>query len=420
MNNWTTSKLGNVASIITGPFGSQLHQSDYVDEGVPSIMPQNIGDRIVDFNGIAYISEQDANRLSRYRVKENDIVYSRRGDVEKHAIITDALSGALCGTGCLRVRFTNNDVLPEFISFYLNRPETKKWIRQHAVGSSMPNLNSGILADVPICYPHKATQVSIIAILKSIDRKIQLNNRIIAEHESMAKTIYDYWFAQFDFPNAEGRPYRASGGALVWNEQLKQEIPKGWDVTTLSTKGDFKNGINYDKDSIQERTVKIINVRDISSSSSVLLSETLDSISLEDDEISKYLVNKNDILIARSGIPGATRIMPPDTSETIYCGFIIRYRVADAISKPYLFFAIKQFEQASLSQSGGTILKNISQDTLKDTIVVMPDKMVLTAFDNQVNPILDLQYTKSRETYELVKLRDWLLPMLMNGQVTVK
>lgn len=226
MSEWTNDTLGCIASIITGPFGSQLHQSDYVENGTAVIMPQNISERSIDFEGIAYIDEVNAMRLQRYKVKKNDLVYSRRGDVEKHAFITDRLAGALCGTGCLRVRFTTDKIHPDFVSLFLNKPETKKWLNNHAVGSNMPNLNTEILSAIPVSYPAKQEQILISNTLSCIDRKIALNNRIIAELEAMAKTIYDYWFVQFNFPNAEGKPYRQSGGEMVYNETLKREIAK--------------------------------------------------------------------------------------------------------------------------------------------------------------------------------------------------
>ena len=155
------TKLGNIANIITGPFGSQLHMEDYVDAGIPVIMPQNIKGRMVDYNGIAQISEEDFTRLIRYATKENDLIYARRGDVKKHAFILSD-SPTLCGTGCLRVRVVDESVYPLFLSFYLNRPETKRWIFSHAVGTNMPNLNTGILADVPVEFPSLNEQIKII------------------------------------------------------------------------------------------------------------------------------------------------------------------------------------------------------------------------------------------------------------------
>lgn len=169
--------LGEVSEIITGPFGSQLHMRDYVDVGVPVIMPQNIGNRKVDENGIAHISEKDFIRLIRYSTKRNDIVFARRGDVEKHAFIEDDRK-YLCGTGCLRVRVTDKNVNPLFLSFYLDNVETRKWLVSHAVGTNMPNLNTEILSSVPLEIPEYSKQTKIANSLSIIERKISVNNRI--------------------------------------------------------------------------------------------------------------------------------------------------------------------------------------------------------------------------------------------------
>ena len=178
MSNWTNTTLGEIAEIITGPFGSQLHQSDYVEYGVPVVMPQNIADRKIDYNFINCISEIDALRLNRYKTVTNDILYARRGDVEKHAFLTEKDTGVLCGTGCLRVRAVSKDIIPEFLSFFLNTKTTRKWIVSHAVGTNMLNLNTDILAEVPISYPTLEEQNRIVEVLNGIDKKVLLNQMI--------------------------------------------------------------------------------------------------------------------------------------------------------------------------------------------------------------------------------------------------
>ncbi|MFF4489575.1 restriction endonuclease subunit S [Streptomyces sp. NPDC001544] len=156
-HNWRRVTLGKLCAagggaIQTGPFGSQLHASDYVDSGIPSVMPQNIGDNFISEEGIARITAADAERLSKYLLAEGDIVYSRRGDVKRRALVRKYEAGWLCGTGCLRVR-VGSAAEPLFISYYLGEPEIQEWIAQHAVGATMPNLNTAILGGVPVVLP---------------------------------------------------------------------------------------------------------------------------------------------------------------------------------------------------------------------------------------------------------------------------
>ena len=173
-----TTTLGSVCrdgggSIQTGPFGSQLHASDYVAEGVPVVMPTNIGVRRINADGIARVDESTAERLSRYGLQVGDIVYSRRGDVEKCALVRGAEEGWLCGTGCLRVRLGSQaTVSPEFAAYYLSHPVVRDWVVRHAVGATMPNLNTKILSDLPVAAPSRDEQARVVSILGALDAKI--------------------------------------------------------------------------------------------------------------------------------------------------------------------------------------------------------------------------------------------------------
>jgi type I restriction enzyme S subunit len=193
--------------IQTGPFGSQLHASDYVPIGIPSIMPQNIGDNRVVEDGIARIPPEDARRLSRYLVRRGDIVYSRRGDVERRALVRDHEDGWLCGTGCLRVRLGDRGPDPRFATYYLGHPNVREWIVRHAHGATMPNLNTSILGACPFAVPPLPEQRAIAHILGTLDDKIELNRRMSETVEAMARALFKSWFVDFDpvRAKAEGR-----------------------------------------------------------------------------------------------------------------------------------------------------------------------------------------------------------------------
>lgn len=160
---WVATTLGEACAhggggIQTGPFGTQLHASDYVPEGIPSIMPSDLRDNRIDAGSIARIREQDAKRLSVYRVQTGDVVYSRRGDVERRSLIRSAEDGWLCGTGCLRVRFGSRGLNSHFGAAYLGTSESRAWVVRHAVGATMPNLNTSILGALPIIVPPSELQ----------------------------------------------------------------------------------------------------------------------------------------------------------------------------------------------------------------------------------------------------------------------
>ena len=238
--------------------------------------------------------------------------------------------------------------------------------------------------------------------------------------EALAKQLYDYWFVQFDFPDENGRPYKSSGGKMVWNEALKRDVPEGWKVYSLAELGCFKNGINYSKDEIGDKDYKIVNVRNISSSSIFIDNSGLDVLTLKRNGGDNYLVKESDILIARSGVPGATRLLRDVENNIIYCGFIICYSISNIDNKPILFYTLKQLESVTKSQSNGSILSNISQDVLKQLCVVLPDIKVKGLFNEMINKVFSLIQNNQRMIDNLIKQRDELLPLLMNGQVEVK
>ena len=271
-----------------------------------------------------------------------------------------------------------------------------------------------------VIIPPKDTQKCIAKCLNTIDQKVENNNKINAELESMAKTIYDYWFLQFEFPNEEGKPYKSSGGKMVWNEELKREIPEGWEVTYLSELCDFNNGINYDKDELGDKNYSIINVRNITSSTLLLDKSDFDIINLKSSQANKYLVEKDDILIARSGTPGAVRLLESDIENIIYCGFIIRCKPLNPVQRYYLAYSLKLLEGSNATKTGGSILQNVSQETLKQISVCIPPNEIVKKYNESINDIFRKMQNVIEENRELTSLRDFLLPMLMNGQVGFK
>lgn len=161
-------------------------------------MPQNIGDNRILEHGIARITEEHADRLARYKVRAGDIVYSRRGDVERRALVRPYEDGWLCGTGCLRVRFGDQSVNPSYAAHYLGHPSVRAWIVRHAHGATMPNLNTSILSALPFVVPPRDVQNRIAQTLDGLDDRIDLNRHLIETLEAIAQTLFRSWFESFD------------------------------------------------------------------------------------------------------------------------------------------------------------------------------------------------------------------------------
>lgn len=362
------TKLGDIANIITGPFGSQLHKEDYVEHGIPVIMPQNIADRRVDENNIAQISERDYQRLKRYATQKYDLVYARRGDVEKHAYI-DHNKKALCGTGCLRIRVTDTSVVPLYLSFYLCRPETRKWLVTHAVGSNMPNLNAGILSEVPIELPDYATQVKVAKALQRIEDKVSLNEKVNDNLAQQAQLLFDFMFQDISGSKHIGDfivPQR--GTALLSKDAIPGDVPV---VAGGLEPATYHNAANT-----------VAPVITISSSGA------------------------NAGFVNMWGVP----VWSSDSS------FI------DFKMTPYVYFwyaLLKRHQNNIYKIQTGSAQPHIYPSHIASLPVCDLNFEKVVDYTGQVTPLFSLIAKNYKEINQLRVLRDWLLPMLMNGQATI-
>jgi type I restriction enzyme S subunit len=193
-SGWLVSTVGAVfkefeGRIQTGPFGSQLHASDYVEVGIPTVMPANIGDNRIIEPGISRIRPEDVERLKRHKLQVGDIVFSRRGDVERRSLVRGHEVGWLCGTGCLLVRPPSGYVDSAFLAHWFGHPVIRAWLTQHAIGATMLNINTEILSSVPLVLPHLNEQQAIAEVLGALDDKIESNRRTI-------RTLDEFYMAE--------------------------------------------------------------------------------------------------------------------------------------------------------------------------------------------------------------------------------
>jgi type I restriction enzyme S subunit len=218
--SWDIATLGELTDhdgglIQTGPFGSQLHQSEYQSDGIPVNMPKDISDGRVSTETVARVSEETASRLSRHQIKQHGIVLPRRGEITKRALIREEQEGWLCGTGCIKIELKGVQIVPEFLYYYMDQPHVVQWLEQHAVGTTMLNLSTEIVSKLPIRYPEPAMQVAIASILSTYDNLIENNRRRMALLEESARQLYREWFVLLHFPGSEHVP-------------IANGLPAGW------------------------------------------------------------------------------------------------------------------------------------------------------------------------------------------------
>src|SRR5690554_5927551 len=303
---------------------------------------------------------------------------------------------------------------PGFIYYFARSP----LFRERAIScmegtSGRKRVNENSLKNLDFIFPDLPTQKSIAKVLSDLDAKIELNNKINRELESMAKTLYDYWFVQFDFPDANGRPYKSSGGKMVYNAELKREIPEGWEVKTLLDIATYTNGLACQKfRPTNEDFLPVIKIREMRDG----INENTERVRADIPE--KLKVFNGDVLFSWSA----------SLEVIIWTGGKggLNQHIFKVTSKKYprsfyyfqLIWYLQHFKM--IAELRKTTMGHITQDHLKQSRIVVPPIDIVKNLDKQLKPVQEKQILINRQNQHLTALRDWLLPMLMNGQVTVK
>ncbi|WP_417591082.1 restriction endonuclease subunit S [Owenweeksia hongkongensis] len=334
---------------------------------------------------------------------------------------------------CIKARIVDETLLlRKYFSYFTKTSQFRYAISKGTIGTNINNLNQGILSDLKVPAPDIATQQVIVSFLSDLDSKIELNNRINAELEAMAKTIYDYWFVQFDFPiskelatqmgkpELEGRPYKSSGGKMVYNKELKREVTEGWEVKKITDFIEVRDGTH---DSPKRSTTGKFLITSKHLTKSGVDFSTAYLISNEDyiavNKRSK--VDQGDILISMIGTIG--NIYYVQDSEIDFAiknmGLFKTSQNKDLADYIYSYVESAHGQQYFLSSISGSIQNYLTLGVLRNTPLLIPSQDHLDKFNSIVRPIYGKIHSNNQENQELASLRDWLLPMLMNGQVKV-
>jgi type I restriction enzyme, S subunit len=387
--------------IQTGPFGSQLHAADYRPVGIPSIMPVNIGENRVDTNGIARVAEEDALRLSRYRVRAGDIIYSRRGDVTKRATIRESEEGWLCGTGCLRVR-AGRALDPVWLSYYLAHPAVREWIQRHAVGATMANLNTSILGGLPVSAPPPTQQRAVGIVLGRLDDLIALNKSMGETLEQVAETVFRSRFVDFD-----------DADRLVESEL--GHIPAEWrvrrfaDVITILSGGTPATG----RAEFWGGQVPWVSVGDAHPGPWIVATDKhITDAAILETRVSKLPAET--VVISARGTVGNVALMAEPMAMNQSCYGLRTRTESDQI---HLYFLTRHLVNELRSHAHGSVFSTITRDTFGGIPVVCPPASELRRFEEDVRPLFQRILIASRESQTLASLRDALLPKLISGEI---
>lgn len=284
------------------------------------------------------------------------------------------------------------------------------------------NLNSDQIKNFEIPFCSLFTQQKIAAVLSSLDDKIALNNRINAKLEQMAKRLYDYWFVQFDFPNADDKPYKSTGGKMVWNEELKREIPEGWEVKKLGEILILLKDGTHNPPKRQEKGIPLLTGTMFGNN--FLDYDKATYISEADYKIihSQYEPHENDVIITKIGTLGNVNLLRNiDIPLAIHCNSaLLRFDMALGVYYPFSYCKSDLFKMRLKAIKGQSIQEFASLDRISSIKSEVPCVDIINKFDKIVKPIIGKQKSISFENKKLKEMRDKLLPLLMNGQVVVE
>lgn len=371
------------------------------------------------------IASANDNNIKRFSLKEGYVAFTKdsetRDDIGIPAYIADDLDNTVLGYHCALVK-PNADILSgKYLNAFLHSDYIKKYFELNATGSGMRyTLSTETLNNIPILAPSLEMQEFIGNIFSDIDRKICLNRQINDNLEAMAKQLYDYWFVQFDFPNEEGKPYKSSGGAMVYNERLKREVPIAWEVENLIDFAEIKNGAtpstadeaNYGGDIVW------ITPKDLSDQQSKFVYQGERNITKQGfDSCSTSMLPTNSVLMSSRAPIGLVSIAKHEVCTNQGFKSFIPKSISDSI---YLYYYIKHHIKQIEQLGTGTTFKEVSRDDLcKFPILTIGAKDIYVQWIELQNGIADKQLALTKEIAALTKQRDELLPLLMNGQASI-
>ena len=361
------------------------------------------------------------NEISKFQLKKGQVALTKdsetRDDIGVPTYIADDFDDVILGYHCALIT-PNKDILDgRYLNALLHTDYAKKYFACNASGSgqryalSVEALNSFPVPMIPL-----RNQERIGEIFSALDKKIELNRRINQNLEAMAKQLYDYWFVQFDFPNEEGKPYKSSGGEMVWNEKLKRNIPVGWHCGNLFEIAVFTNGLACQKfrpkdDEVPLPVIKIREMHDgISVDTEEVTSNIPESVKVYNGDVLFSWSASLEVMLWAYGLGGLNQ-------------HIFKVTSANDFPKSFYYFQLLDYVDVfkKMAEARKTTMGHITQDHLQQSTIAIPDnKDIADKFEELISPIFKQIVKLQEEISNFIKQRDELLPLLMNGQITIE
>ncbi|MFN5098518.1 MAG: restriction endonuclease subunit S [Limnohabitans sp.] len=411
MDDFMTN-IGEIAQIFDGPHATPVK----TDEGPIFLSISSLDSGRLDLTKSARLSDADFKKWTkRVTPQEGDLLFSYETRLGEAALMPSGVTACLGRRmGLLRPRL--DKIVPEYLLYAYLSPAFQQTIVANTItGATVDRISLNELPDFPIRIPRKEVQKKVADLLKTIDAKIECNNRINAELEAMAKTLYEYWFVQFEYPDANGKPYKSSGGKMVYNATLKREIPTSWQATTLASITPISNDSLNPRDFLEKEFKHF----------SIPVFDATNTYGIERGDIigsNKFRVIGRDLLVSKLNPWFSRVIYAMDEEDQICSTELVVWRCPTENIKNFLYLIAtsQQFISHCVQSATGTSNshKRVNPAVMmRFEIPYSPE--VAEEFGGKISSIVKKLIINRQENQQLSQLRDWLLPLLMNGQVTV-
>ena len=385
-----------------------------------------INSRLANDFMIATCTETEA---VTFKLRQDQVAITKdsekANDIGVPCYISENFDDVVLGYHLTLISPKKNKLDGKFLYYFLKSNYAKKYFENNCSGSGQRmTLIIDRIKSMPIKIPAFPVQKKIGQILFDFDMKIEINNEVTSKLEQIAKLTYEYWFNQFDFPNFKNKPYKSSGGNMVFNEEHNRKIPLNWKVGKFGSYCSIKSGYAF-KSSCWEKTgFPVIKINDIGDDSFLEINDLSCVNEKIKEKSSRFEVSEGDIVIAMTGAKIGKFAMIPKNEKK----FLINQRVGfyslddtNFSRLPFLLNSMKQkYFRKKILQTSGSAQPNISNDQLDDIQLLMPEEKYIDNYNEKFKESYKIISNNQFQNQNLIKIRDWLLPMLMNGQVTVK
>ena len=371
----------------------------------------------------------NAKEIEKFTIRKGQVAFTKdsetRDDIGIPTYIADDFENVLLGYHCALITPDESKISGKYLNAFMHSAYIQKYFELNATGSGMRyTLSLETLQSMPLLLPSLEEQEAIGNLFSSIDRKIALNRSISQNLEALAKQLYDYWFVQFDFPNKEGRPYKSNGGKMVWNEKLKREIPDGWEAVSVNDISDSYRGVSYAKDDLVDEQHGLLVLRGNNIQNSQLVFDSNVAYIPESFVSDEQKIRKGHIIMTMSSGSkehvGKCVLFHHEPNET-YGAFLTKF-VPHAFCSNLLYnvFNSDYFKSIIKSTASGTGINNLTNQTFDNIFIAMPPMELLQKYDALQDQLFGEVGNLQQNTWNLIKQRDELLPLLMNSQVTLE